>query len=173
MRVVIILAVAVATAVALVAAQVNNAPWPPGVQKVEESSPPLPPDQAMKTFFMPPGYHLELVASEPLVQDPIVIDFDADGRIWVLEMTAFQPEDDLAAANELAPECRVVVLEDTDDDGKVDTRTVFMDGLVLPRALKVLDRGVLIGEPPNLWFARNTLSLIHISEPTRLLSISY
>jgi len=154
-RIVIILAVAGA-AFAAVAAQVNNSPWPPGVQKVSESSPPLPPDQAMRTFFMPPGYHLELVASEPLVQDPILIDFDADGRIWVVEMTTFQPEDDLAAANERAPECRVVVLEDTNDDGRVDKRTVFMDGLVLPRAIKVLDRGVLIGEPPNLWFARDT-----------------
>jgi hypothetical protein len=121
-RIVIILAVAGATVAAL-AAQVHNSPWPPGVQKVSESSSPLPPDQAMKTFFMPPGYHLELVASEPLVHDPILLDFDADGRMWIVEMTAFQPEDDLAAANERAPECRVVVLEDTNDDGRADTRT--------------------------------------------------
>jgi glucose/arabinose dehydrogenase len=154
MRFVIIPALVLACAA--VAAQVRNRPWPPGVQKVSESSPPLLPDEAMKTFFMPPGYHLELVASEPLVHDPILLDFDADGRMWIVEMTAFQPEDDLAAANERAPECRVVVLEDTNDDGRADKRTVFMDGLVLPRAIKVLDRGVLIGEPPNLWFARDT-----------------
>ena len=150
-----ILVVCAATFTAI-AAQVNNSPWPPGVLKVSESSPPLPPDQAMKTFYMPPGYRLELVASEPLVQDPIVIDFDADGRMWIVEMPTFQPEDDLAAASERDPACRVVVLEDTDDDGKADKRTVFMDGLVLPRAIKVLDRGVLIGEPPNLWLARDT-----------------
>jgi mono/diheme cytochrome c family protein/glucose/arabinose dehydrogenase len=154
-RIVLILAAA-SVIVTAIAAQVNNSPWPPGVQEVSDSSPPLPPDQAMQTFFMPPGYRLELVASEPLVQDPIVIDFDADGRIWIVEMTTFQPEGDLAAANERDPECRIVVLEDTDDDGSVDTRTVFMDGLVLPRAIKVLDRGVLIGEPPNLWYARDT-----------------
>jgi hypothetical protein len=44
-----------------------NRPWPPGVQKVSNESPVLSPADALKTFFMPPGYHLELVASEPLV----------------------------------------------------------------------------------------------------------
>ena len=66
-----------------------NRPWPPGVQSVPDESPALSPAEALKTFFMPPGYHLELVASEPLVQDPIVIDWDADGRLWVVEMPGF------------------------------------------------------------------------------------
>jgi mono/diheme cytochrome c family protein len=44
------------------------------------------------------------------------------------------------------------VLEDTDDDGRMDTRRVFLDGLVLPRALKVLSDGILVAEPPSLWF---------------------
>ena len=65
-----------------------NRPWPPGVQKVSDESPVLSPADALKTFFMPPGYHLELVASEPLVQDPTVIDWDLNGRLWVVEMTA-------------------------------------------------------------------------------------
>ena len=66
-----------------------NRPWPPGVQKVSDESPVLSPADALKTFYMPPGYHLELVASEPLVQDPTVIDWDLDGRLWVVEMTGF------------------------------------------------------------------------------------
>ena len=48
----------------------TSLPWPPGVQKVPDDSPALSPAEALKTFYMPPGYHLELVASEPLVQDP-------------------------------------------------------------------------------------------------------
>ena len=48
----------------------------------------------------------------------------------------------------------VVVLEDTNGDGKMDKRTVFADKLVLPRALKVLESGVLVGEPPNLWLMK-------------------
>ena len=63
---------------------------------------------------------------------------------------------DLPATNERAPIGRISVLEDTNNDGKMDKKTVFMDGLVLPRALKVLDHGVLIGEPPHLWLARDT-----------------
>jgi mono/diheme cytochrome c family protein/glucose/arabinose dehydrogenase len=138
------------------ATQIGNFPWPPGVQQVGNESPVLTPEQSMRTFSMPPGYRVELVAAEPLVQDPILIDFDADGRIWVIEMTTFQPEDDIAGKGERAPESRVVVLEDADDDGRADRRTVFADGLVLPRALKVLDQGVLVGEPPNLWLMKDT-----------------
>jgi mono/diheme cytochrome c family protein/glucose/arabinose dehydrogenase len=108
----------------------------------------------MKTFVMPPGYHVELVASEPMIEDPIAIDFDADGRLWAIEMTGYM--NSILAANEHEPLCRVVVLEDTNDDGRMDKRTVFVDGLVLPRALKVLDHGVLVGEPPNLWLMHDT-----------------
>jgi hypothetical protein len=62
-----------------------NRPWPYEVQKVPDESPVLSPTEAMKSFWMPPGYHVELVASEPLVQDPIAIDWDPDGRLWVVE----------------------------------------------------------------------------------------
>ncbi len=61
-----------------------------------------------------------------------------------------------AGDNEREPVGRISVLEDEDDDGRMDKSTVFMDGLVLPRTVKVLDKGVLIAEPPNLWLARDT-----------------
>ena len=133
----------------------TSLPWPPGVQRVPADAPALSPAEAMKTFSMPPGYHLELVASEPLIQDPITIDWDGDGRLWAVEMPGFVP--DLAAQEpNMAPIGRVVVLEDTDNDGVMDKRTVFADGLVLARSLKVLDRGALVGEPPNVWLMRDT-----------------
>jgi mono/diheme cytochrome c family protein/glucose/arabinose dehydrogenase len=132
-----------------------NRPWPPGVQQVSDQSPVLAPAQALQTFYMPPGYRLELVASEPLVQDPTVMDWDLEGRIWVVEMTGFvrdlnAPEPNLDRIG------RVVVLEDSNRDGRMDRRTVFADQLILPRAVKVLDRGVLIGEPGGLWWMRDT-----------------
>lgn len=117
-------------------------------------SPVLSPDQEMKTFTMPAGYRVELVVSEPLIEDPVLIDWDPDGRMWAIEMPGYMV--DIQGTNERAPIGRVVVLEDMNNDGRMDKRTVFADGLILPRALKVLDHGVLVGEPPHLWLMRDT-----------------
>src|SRR5918993_746417 len=129
-------------------------PWPPGVQAVPDSSPALTPAQQLSSFHLAPGYRIELVASEPLVQDPVALDWDADGRVWVVEMPGFMP--DIAATGEHDPVGRIVVLEDTDGDGRMDRRTVFADGLVLARSVKVLSAGVLVAEPPNVWLMRDT-----------------
>ena len=128
--------------------------WPPGVQQVPDHSPVLAPDAAQETFFLPPGYRLELVASEPLIADPVWIDIDPDGRLWVVEMRGFMPDNE--GKGERAPVGRIVVLDDDNDDGRMDRSTVFIDGLVLPRSVKVLERGVLIAAPPDLWLARDT-----------------
>ena len=119
-----------------------------------EDSPPISPEEALKRFYMPPGYRVELVASEPLIQDPVMIDWDGDGRMWVVEMPGYMP--DINAKGEHEPIGKIVVLEDTNNDGRMDKRTVFQDGLVLARWLKVLDRGVLVAEPPNLWLFQDT-----------------
>ena len=148
------LVLSAAVAVAAFQSSPANRPWPPQVQPMPPESPPLPPAQALQSFYMPPGYHLELVASEPLIQDPIAIDWDAEGRIWAVEMPGFMPN--ITAAGEQDPVGRIVVLQDTDRDGRMDKRTVFADGLVLARAVKVLDRGVLVAEPPNVWFMHDT-----------------
>src|SRR5215208_6140853 len=124
--------------------------WPPGLQTVANESPALSPDAEMKTFVLPPGYRVELVASEPMVENPILIDWDPSGRLWVIELIGYMQ--DLPATNEREPSGRVSVLEDTNGDGKMDKKSVFAQGLVLPRALKVLDKGVLVAEPPHLWF---------------------
>jgi hypothetical protein len=82
------------------------------------------------------------------------MDWDTEGRLWVVEMPGFMAN--ITGSNEHEPIGRVVVLEDTNDDGRMDKRTVFADGLVLARSLKILDRGVLVGEPPNVWLMRDT-----------------
>jgi mono/diheme cytochrome c family protein len=124
------------------------------VRPAGDTSPVRSPDEEMKTFVLPPGFHVELVASEPMIEEPILVDWDTDGRLWVVELLGYMQ--DLPATNEREPSGRVSVLEDTNGDGRMDKKTVFLDGLVLPRALKVLERGVLVGEPPNLWLARDT-----------------
>ena len=132
----------------------QNRAWPPPVQKVSTDSPTLTPDAELKTFHVPPGYRVELVASEPMVVDPIAVDYDLEGRLWVIEMLGFMP--DTSGTDSREPLGRIAVLEDENDDGKMDKRTVFLDKLILPRAIKILDRGVLVAEPPNLWLARDT-----------------
>src|SRR5687767_10865654 len=112
--------------------------WPAAVRKTPDKAPALSAEEEMKTFALPPGYRIELVAKEPLVIDPIAIDFDADGRLWVLEMPGFMSGTDADHSRE--PLNNVVVLQDTNGDGTMDTRTVFADRLVLPRAIKVLDK---------------------------------
>jgi mono/diheme cytochrome c family protein/glucose/arabinose dehydrogenase len=112
------------------------------------------PEEELTRFRLADGYRLELVAAEPLVQDPVAIDFDADGRMYVVEMRAYMPN--VQGTGENRPIGRIVVVEDTDHDGKMDRTTVFLDSLVLPRAIKVLEHGVLVGAPPNLWLVRDT-----------------
>src|SRR5688572_20357080 len=152
--IVVIVAAAAVTGYGYQTSQPNR-PWPPELQKVGRDSPVLAPADAVKTFFMPPGYRVEVVASEPLVQDPVAIEWDPQGRLWVVEMPGFVPELQAPEPN-LDPVGRVVVLEDTNRDGVMDKRTVFADGLALARSLKVLDRGVLVAEPPNVWLMRDT-----------------
>ncbi|MPY90804.1 MAG: hypothetical protein GEU99_23190 [Luteitalea sp.] len=112
----------------------SNRPWPPAVQQAHPDAPVLSPAEAMKTFSMPPGYRLELVASEPLIQDPVMIDWDPEGRLWAVEMPGYMR--DMTGSGEHDPIGRVVVLTDVNGDGQMDTRTVFADGLVLVRAVK-------------------------------------
>ncbi|HUE96991.1 MAG TPA: PVC-type heme-binding CxxCH protein [Longimicrobiaceae bacterium] len=122
-------------------------------------SPPLSPAAALALFALEEGFRIEIVAYEPDVVDPIAMDIDRDGRLWVVEMSSYMPVHDRTEAEtsllERVPNGRIVVLEDTDADGRMDRRWVFMDQLVLPRAIKVMDYGVLVAEPPNVWFIRD------------------
>ncbi|EEF63423.1 PVC-type heme-binding CxxCH protein [Pedosphaera parvula] len=121
---------------------------------------PIPPapvlsaDEALKTFKLAPGFKIQLVASEPLVQDPVAIAFDPDGRLWVVEMRGYMPNVDGSGEGE--QKGRIVILEDTDGDGKMDKSTVFADDLFLPRAIALVRGGALVAESPKLWFLRDT-----------------
>ncbi len=111
-------------------------------------------EEELKTFKLAPGYRAELVAAEPLVHNPIFFEFDPAGRIWVVEYQGYMR--DLAGRGEGDPICRVVVLEDTDADGRADKSTVFLDKLVMPRSLSFVKGGVLVQEPPTVWFCEDT-----------------
>ncbi len=113
--------------------------------------PPMPPVQArsaaeeLKTMQLPPGYHLELVLSEPEIKEPHIVAFDGNGRMFVAEMRTYMQEID--GKNELAPTCRVSLHWSSKGDGVYDKHTVFLDKLVLPRMILPLDSGrLLLGE---------------------------
>lgn len=117
-------------------------------------SPPLSPEQALQTFRLPEGFRIELVAAEPLVDSPVAMAFDPEGRLYVVEMRGYMRTYDGVGEGE--PTGRIVLLEDTNGDGRMDKRTIFMDKLVLPRAIALVRDGVLVSEPPVLWFVRDT-----------------
>jgi len=117
-------------------------------------APALGPAEALDTFQVAAGFRIECVAAEPLVEDPVFFEFDPDGRIWAIEFRGWMR--DIEGTGEGDPICRIVVLDDTDDDGIMDSSTVFLDGLVMPRTLSFVEGGVLVAEPPHLWYCRDT-----------------
>lgn len=118
-------------------------------------SPPLKPEEAIQTFVLAdPDLHIELVAAEPLVQDPVAITFDAAGRLWVVEMLSFMQ--DIDGTGEAERIGRVSVLFDDDGDGQMDRRTTFLDSLLLPRAIGLVAGGALVAENIPLWYAEDT-----------------
>ena len=128
-----------------------------GVRISPERIPPAPvlsPEQALQTFRVPEGFRIEIVAAEPLVDSPVAMAFDPDGRLYVVEMRGYMRTYDGVGEDE--PTGRIVLLEDTDGDGRMDKRTIFLDKLVMPRAIALVRDGLLVSEPPVLWFVRDT-----------------
>ena len=93
----------------------------------------LTPEQQLEKFILQPGYRLELVLSDPIIQEPTAIAFDGNGRMFVLEDRGYMQDADATAEHD--PNGRVSLHVDTDNDGKYDKHTVFVDNLVFPRFL--------------------------------------
>jgi mono/diheme cytochrome c family protein len=108
----------------------------------------------LKTFKIEKGFRIELVACEPMIQSPIAISFDDQGRMFVVEMRGYM--NDVNGAGEKDPSGRVSLLEDTKGTGRMDKATAFVDGLVMPRSVLAVNGGALIGESPNLFFYKDT-----------------
>ncbi len=126
--------------------QEQEAPPPPRPEKInpDPSSAFLSPEQSMVTMQLPAGYHLELVASEPEIQEPVAIVWDGNGRLYVAEMRSYMQ--DINGTGEHLPICRITRLEDTDGDGKMDKHTIYIDSLVLPRMMLALDDRLVVNE---------------------------
>ena len=113
----------------------------------------LSPEKFIETCTVPEGYELRLFADEqrfPELANPVQLAFDSKGRLWVATMPSYpqwQP-------GEPKPADKLVILEDTDGDGKADTSTIFYDKLHCPTGFQFFAGGVLVMDQPRmLWLA--------------------
>jgi len=102
----------------------------------------LTPEEQQKRFLLAPGFRIEPVLTDPLIEDPVGVTFDGNGRMYVLEMRSYMQDAD--GSNSRAPVSRISRHEDPDGDGTYDRHTVFADRLVLPRIAMPLQDGVLL-----------------------------
>jgi mono/diheme cytochrome c family protein/glucose/arabinose dehydrogenase len=102
----------------------------------------LSPEMQQKLFLLPEGYKIEPVLADPVIEDPVGVTFDGNGRMYVLEMRSYMQDAD--GSNSRAPVSRISRHEDTDGDGTYDRHTVFADRLVLPRIAMPLQDGVVL-----------------------------
>lgn len=110
-------------------------------------------EAAKANFVLPEGYRVELFASEldfP-IPNPVSITFDSQGRLWVASMPSYPH---YTPGN--PPNDKIVVLEDTDGDGKADKHTVFADSLYLPLSFELGDGGVYLTQAPDFVFLKDT-----------------
>lgn len=104
----------------------------------------LSPQESLKTIHLSKGYHLEVVATEPMINEPVAIAWDGNGRMFVAEMNTYMQ--DVNGTGESKRVCTIKRLEDTNGDGRMDKSVVFLDSLLLPRMILALDDRLLVAE---------------------------
>ncbi|MDZ4820283.1 MAG: PVC-type heme-binding CxxCH protein, partial [Planctomycetota bacterium] len=108
----------------------------------------LEPPEALKSFSTIPGLQIELLAAEPLLRSPVAMDYDADGRLYVVEMCDYSEQRDERLGS-------VRRLEDTNGDGRFDRAVVVADRLSWPTAVLAYDGGVFVGAAPDLLYLKD------------------
>ncbi len=107
------------------------------------------PEVERKSFIVAPGFEVNLFASDPLLAKPIQMNFDPAGRLWVASSEVYPQIKPGQKADD-----KIVVLEDTDGDGKADKTTVFADGLLIPTGVEPGDGGAYVA---------NSTEIVHLS----------
>lgn len=114
----------------------------------------LSPETAVDRMIVPPGFRVELFASEPDIVNPIAMNWDEQGRLWVVESVEYPYPREFWPDN--GGKDRIVILEDTSGDGKADKFTEFADDLNIPTSLIFSDGGVIVHQAPQTLFLKDT-----------------
>jgi putative heme-binding domain-containing protein len=109
------------------------------------------PDSQLKNFDLLPGYQVNLFASDPMFANPVHMHWDSKGRLWVACSWAYPQLKPGEVAND-----KIIILEDTDDDGVADKSTVFADGLYLPTGIELANGGCYVAQSPDVFFFKDT-----------------
>ena len=114
---------------------------------------PLSPEASAKLIQVPAGFKLELFAAEPNIINPIAMNWDEKGRLWVIETVDYPNtvRDDKGNGDD-----RIKICEDTNGDGKADKFTVFADKLNIPTSFAFVNGGILVSQAPYFLFLKDT-----------------
>ena len=104
--------------------------------------------KAIDGFQLMEGFRMELVAAEPLIADPVAMEVDEQGRLYVVEMPGY-PLD-------LGKSGKIKLLKDTDNDGYPDKSVVFADSLTLPTGIMRWRNGLIVTDAPDVWYLEDT-----------------
>ena len=104
----------------------------------------------LSTFQVADGFKIELIASEPLIHDPVDMMIDEYGRMYVVEMAGV-PFNKSGVG-------KVILLSDRNGDGKMDSAKVFADSLILPSGIMRWKNGVIVTDAPNVYYMEDTNS---------------
>src|SRR5690625_133677 len=106
------------------------------------------PEEILSTFEVAEGFQVELLAMEPLISDPVAMEIDEQGRLYVVEMHGY-PLDKSGSGT-------VKLLSDTDGDGMMDHAVTFADNLKFPTGVLRWKQGILVTDPPNVLYFEDT-----------------
>ncbi len=123
------------------------------------------PEVEKAAFVVPEGFEINLFAGDPMIQKPVQMNFDAQGRLWVVSSTTYPHIKPGQEAQD-----QVVVLEDTKHTGKADKATVFADGLHIPTAVIPGDGGAYVANSTEVLFLKDTNGDLKADERKVILS---
>jgi len=108
---------------------------------------PLSASEEQKSFVLRPGYSIAPILTEPQIKEPAAIQFDGNGRMYVLELRSYMQ--DIDAVGELLPTSRISRWEDKDNDGIYEDGVIFLDSLVFPRFVVPFGPGTILSMESN------------------------